>query len=245
MNKETPGWIKLHRKIFDWEWYDDINTWRLFIHCLLKANFEDKHWHGTMVKRGSFITVSLKLAEETHLSRQQVRTALNKLKSTNELTIKTSRQFTKITVNNYDKYQQNNQRITNEQPTNNQQITTTKEYKKDKKEKNILSKDNKDKSKQAFGNKRVNFVYNAYKQAFGEPVDKRPPRQVAWNIVKITETFMREFGKEVGDDNQFKTVIMNILKRLAGEDWSVQSLDTVRRHAKRIYSLALKKKGGE
>ena len=30
-------YIKLSRKILDWEWYGNINTCRVFIHMLLKA----------------------------------------------------------------------------------------------------------------------------------------------------------------------------------------------------------------
>ena len=41
------GWIKLHRQILDWEWYDDINVKVLFLHLLLTANYEDKKWQGT------------------------------------------------------------------------------------------------------------------------------------------------------------------------------------------------------
>ena len=36
----NDGFIKLHRKIVDWEWYDDINrNFRFIYHLLLKANF--------------------------------------------------------------------------------------------------------------------------------------------------------------------------------------------------------------
>ena len=35
------GFIKLHRKILKWEWYDEPNTMRLFIHLLLTASIED------------------------------------------------------------------------------------------------------------------------------------------------------------------------------------------------------------
>ena len=51
----NDGFIKLHRKIIDWEWYDDINTKTLFIHILLMANFEDKKWHGETVKEVVFL----------------------------------------------------------------------------------------------------------------------------------------------------------------------------------------------
>ena len=35
------NYIKLSRGLLDWEWYTDINTTRLFIHMLLKANWKD------------------------------------------------------------------------------------------------------------------------------------------------------------------------------------------------------------
>ena len=33
-----------HKKFLDWQWYDNANATRLFIHCLLKANHQDKKW---------------------------------------------------------------------------------------------------------------------------------------------------------------------------------------------------------
>jgi len=139
MNK---GFIILHRKMLDWEWYDDKNTKILFIHLLLTVNWKNNKWRGKTIKRGEIITSREKLAKETLLSIQQIRSALNKLKSTNEITIKTTTQYTHITINNYSEYQENNQQtnqqITNKQPTNNQQITTTKQSNKEtKKQYNI------------------------------------------------------------------------------------------------------------
>ena len=49
------GHVILHRKILGWEWYMDINTCRLFIHMLLKANWKDGKFRGTTVPRGSFV----------------------------------------------------------------------------------------------------------------------------------------------------------------------------------------------
>ena len=60
--EENQGWIKLHRKFLKWEWYDDINTSRFFLHCLFRANHKDKKWRGTMIKRGQFISSLSKLA---------------------------------------------------------------------------------------------------------------------------------------------------------------------------------------
>ena len=103
------GWIKLHRGLTEWEWYDDINTSRLFIHCLLKANHKDKKWRGLDIKRGSFWTSLDTLSEETGLSKKCVRTSLDRLKATCELADKghsTGRlRGRMVTVCKYDSYQ--------------------------------------------------------------------------------------------------------------------------------------------
>lgn len=128
------GYIKLHRSLIDWEWYDDINVCRLFIHFLLRANHADRAWRGQIVRRGSFITSREKLSAETNLTVQQIRTAIFKLKSTNEITSKTTNRNTTITINNYNFYQELTNEITSNspepQPTDNQQITTNNELNK-------------------------------------------------------------------------------------------------------------------
>lgn len=95
----------VHRSLLDWEWYDDINTFRLFMHILLKANYKDKNWRGIEVKRGQLITSFSNLSKETGLSVRSVRTSINKLKSTCELTCEATSKATKITICKYDTYQ--------------------------------------------------------------------------------------------------------------------------------------------
>lgn len=139
------GWIKLHRKLLDWQWYDDTNIVRVFLHLLLKANFETRDWHDTSIECGQLVTSIKNLAAETHLSAMQIRRALTQLQKTKEITIETTNKYTMITICNYAKYQRfdsseqqtNNNQITNEQQTNNNQTTTTKEIKNIKKEKNV------------------------------------------------------------------------------------------------------------
>jgi hypothetical protein len=99
------GWIKLHRKFVNWEWYKDANVMRLFVHCLLKANHQDNNWQGNMIKRGSFITSLDTLSHELGLSVKQIRTAISKLERTNEVAKKGQSKFTVIQVINYDDYQ--------------------------------------------------------------------------------------------------------------------------------------------
>lgn len=127
------GWIKLHRQILEWEWYSDNNCFRLFLHLLLKANHKEKRFKGLELKVGSIVTSRDLLARETGLSSQQIRTALSKLISTNEITSVTSSQGTIIQIVSYEKYQISTNEITNEQPTNNQRVTTNNNVNKEKK----------------------------------------------------------------------------------------------------------------
>ena len=49
------GWIKLHKKFLEWEWFDKSEMVQLFIYFLMKCNYTDKDWRGIEIKRGSFI----------------------------------------------------------------------------------------------------------------------------------------------------------------------------------------------
>lgn len=128
---EDTSWIKLFRKFMGWEWYGDKNTKVLFIHLLLKANYQEKSWKGIKIGRGQFITSLKHLADDVGLTIQEVRTSLKKLKSTKDITIKTTNKYSLITIENFDKYQsivkENSNQITNEKQTNNNPLTTTKD----------------------------------------------------------------------------------------------------------------------
>ena len=110
------GWIKLHKKLLDWEWYNDHNTFRLFTYLLLKANYEKKNWRGIVIERGQLITSLQSLSIETGISIQSLRTSLIKLKSTGELTDVSTGQSRLLTIVKYSDYQ-----ITDMEPTGNQQ----------------------------------------------------------------------------------------------------------------------------
>lgn len=138
---EQQGWIQLYRKFIDWEWYTDINTKSLFIHCLLRANHKDGKWRGNEVKRGQFLTSLNHLSQETGLSVRNIRTSLKHLESTGEVTRKATHQLTKITVCNYDTY--NNLKTSSDTPTDTRPTHNRhtgdnkqeyKEYKKEEKE---------------------------------------------------------------------------------------------------------------
>ncbi len=120
----NDGFILIHRKIVkEWEWYNNVNDRLVWFHCLLSANWCDGWYNGKLIPRGSFVTGRKKLSTEIGLTEQQVRTSLEHLKSTNNITIKSFNKYSVITINNYNKYQLPTNNITNNQPTSNQQVT--------------------------------------------------------------------------------------------------------------------------
>ncbi len=130
----------MSRGILEWEWYTDINTTRLFIHMLLKANWRDGNFKGTMVPRGSFVSSIGKLSNETGLTDREIRTAISHLKKTGEVTSKTTNKFTVFTVVKYELYQTNDKQhdsqMTSNRQTNDILTTTIEEKKEGKKERN-------------------------------------------------------------------------------------------------------------
>lgn len=128
------GWIKLHRKFLDWEWFNIDHMTKVFLFLLLSANHEDKEWQGRVIKRGQLVTGRDSLSKKTGVSHQSIRTCITRLKSTSEITIESTNKYTIITITKYEDYQGSNEestskstsKSTNEQPTTNQQLTTNK-----------------------------------------------------------------------------------------------------------------------
>lgn len=127
---EGEGWIKLHRRFLEWEWFDNDGMVRIFVALLLMANHEDRKWHEETISRGQVLTSRDKLAKATGLSEQQVRTCLSRLKSNQQITSKSTNKNTIITISDYDRYvvdgkgdqPANPQQIPSKQPANPQQI---------------------------------------------------------------------------------------------------------------------------
>ena len=133
--------VKIYKKMLDWEWYDDINTKVLFLHCLLKANWQAGSWHGIRYEPGQFITSLPTLAEETKLSIHQVRVALEHLKMTGEVADKGHSKYRMITINNWSQYQSGGRQVADKRQTSGRQVASDKEYKELKELKNKYYKD--------------------------------------------------------------------------------------------------------
>lgn len=131
------GWIKIHRKFLDWEWFNKSEAVHLFMYLVLKANHKDGQWQGIDIKKGQFVTSFGKISSDTGISLQTIRTLLKKFEKTNEINIQTTNKFTIVTICKYECYQQENEltntQLTNKQQTTNKQLTTNKNDKNDKK----------------------------------------------------------------------------------------------------------------
>lgn len=183
------SYIKLSRGLLDWEWYSDINTTRAFIHMLLKANWRDGNFKGVPVPRGSFVSSIGKLASETGLTEREIRTAISHLKTTGEVTSKTTNKFTVFSVVKYDLYQASDKQNVSQEPSkrhSNDIQTTTIEEKKERKK----GKGNKEK------NTPKDFFPDDEKlnQAFADFVDMRKQikapmtdRAIGMAVKRLTE----------------------------------------------------------
>ena len=127
------GWVKLHRKFINWEWYDEPTVKSVFIDLILNANHQAAAWHGHEIEKGSFVTSVADIAARNGLTTQQVRSALKKLEKTGEISKKATNKNTLIIVLGYAKYQD---LIDAEQQTNNKQTTNALYNKNEKNEKN-------------------------------------------------------------------------------------------------------------
>lgn len=122
---EKGNFIKIEHSFLGWEWYQDINTKCLFLHCLLKASPNDTSYRGHEIKRGTFITSIRMLASETGLTVQQTKTALEHLQKTHEITIKATHNQTTVIVDKYEVYMRfSNAEQYTEQHTDNPQNST-------------------------------------------------------------------------------------------------------------------------
>ena len=101
----ADGWIKLYRKITEWEWYKSPSVRCVFLHLLLTANTKDKRYKGRVIKRGQTLTSASKLAQENGLGLNTVKRSLKKLEDTCEIKKEHFMNGSLITVVRYEQYQ--------------------------------------------------------------------------------------------------------------------------------------------
>lgn len=108
------GWLKLWRKGEETKAFYHPGVWRLWTHCLMKANYKKKKFvvegllKPVLVKPGQFITGRFELAEELGYSKKKAITVwswMKKLEKWGNLIIKSHNKFSLITIVNWKFYQ--------------------------------------------------------------------------------------------------------------------------------------------
>ena len=156
MVDKTGGWIKVHRKSLQSTVFQDINTWKVWCWCLLRAGHEKVkfRWNGKDMELnpGQFITGTQSALAELNpkrkrgdITRQKLRTCINYLKSTNRITVNSTNKFTIITVEKWKEYQEKpTSKLTTKsktkQPTSNHKQELIRTNKEDKEAFFIFSK---------------------------------------------------------------------------------------------------------
>ena len=134
------GYVKLWRKSLESPIWQNHNLWRFWEWCLMKATFKPRvgkvGFQDVQLEPGQFIFGRLTASKETGLSEQTIRTSIDSLRSSQNLTIKSTNKYSIISIVNWAKYQEDaTQQTTKQRPTNDPLTTTDKKGKKDKKEK--------------------------------------------------------------------------------------------------------------
>lgn len=205
------GFIKIDKKILEWEWYKDEHTKNLFLHCLLKANSKDERFKGIVIKRGQFIASLSNLSDELFLSVNELRTSIKHLKSTGEITVKTYPKFSVFTVVNYDLYQgeshtesqASHRQVTGKSQVSHRLLAATEKEKEDKK-KSSMSMPNKAESDDSKPQKK-------------EPVAHYPNDELLDSAFKEFLLMRNKIKKPIAT-KQAMTRIKNKIEKLSGGD---------------------------
>lgn len=179
------GYIKLHRSITKWEWYTDANTARLFIHLLLTVNHFPQKWRGIVIERGQRVTSYKELSNELRLSERSVRTAINHLKSTHELTLSTTSKYGLYTINNYEKYQEVTLKLTPERHPSDTQATPDRQQSK---------KDKKDKKDKKESTAHFDAFWSAYPRKVGKGIAFK-----SFEKIKVDEALLNQMLKAISE----------------------------------------------
>lgn len=99
------GWIKLHRKMREWQHYQRPSVRLVFEELLFCANTKAGWFHGIKVKRGETMASVSTIEEYTGFSRKTVIKALAMLEESGEIRREKCGNYTKTIICKFDHYQ--------------------------------------------------------------------------------------------------------------------------------------------
>ena len=120
------GYVKLYRSILESGVWADEWLLKLWIWCLLRANYAARPWKEMVIERGQFVTGRDSAAEALGVHPSRIYRGLAALERMGNISLESNNKNTIVTVVNYESYQNANgdERTTSEQPANNQRTTS-------------------------------------------------------------------------------------------------------------------------
>jgi hypothetical protein len=154
--------VKINRKLLDSFCFANPNHLKLWVWCLLKANYKQtyiplkvgKGIRTIKIERGQLLYGRSKAEDELNMSGSTIERYLNQFQELNQISVQVNSLYSVITICNYDSYQSktnnneqamnslwsgNEQAMNNEWTMNEQSMNTHKEYKEDKEYKEYMS----------------------------------------------------------------------------------------------------------
>lgn len=209
------GYILEHRKIMQWQWYKDIAVAHLFRHLILRANYINAAWKGIIINRGQLVTSRQTLSFETGLTEKVVRRCLKVLVRTGEISIKTTNQYTLITICNYSEYQavksEGNNGMASKGPRKDQRKATNKEREENNKSEFSLRSNSSSVQAPTISDDKID--HQAFMDFFNkEMADKAIPRIIQMNKSRkgMLNARVREYGKEA---------VAMVVRKAAASTW--------------------------
>ena len=99
------SYIKLFRKITEWEHYQDGNTMRLFLHLLINAVHNKQYYYGIPLNRGQYYTTSRTLSKELDLCTNCITRSIKLLRDSGDIETEKYGNGTIFTIVHYNDYQ--------------------------------------------------------------------------------------------------------------------------------------------
>lgn len=220
------GWIKLHRKIIDWDWWTDSYVVHVFIYLLLMANHKAKNVGSRTIKQGQYLTSIRAISRDLNLNERTVMRALKTLLESETIKVESGRtNGTLITISKYKEYQSveqncvvsNTTHDTTQHTTRDTTRNTTKqEYKESKKERsNIVIVENSTKQKAASKKKTAIDI---------EPLIAELPSAVQ-DISRMWVDYKRQqFGFSYKNEKSFEIWLKDLYKKSNGDIATMQAI---------------------
>jgi hypothetical protein len=130
----NSGFVKLWRKSIAGGWLKNHKLWTFWTWCLMKASHKEYDLivgcQQVHLMPGDFIFGLNRASEELEMSVRSIRTILDFLKNSKNMTIKTTNKFSVISIVNWDTYQgedSKNDKQNDKPPTNHRQTTDNKQ----------------------------------------------------------------------------------------------------------------------